>query len=72
MANAKGPRPLRVYMGRDVTEAELCVAFLLSAGIPAEVENPLTHQVLSAVEKVLDQERGVGVIVPSTREADAK
>ncbi len=57
--------PVRIFVGRSLMEAELCVSFLESAGIHAYVENEATHEAFGAVELALDEKTGVGVVVSS-------
>ena len=64
--------PVRVYLGRSLTEAELCVAFLRGMRIPAEIENPETLVVLDGVGVTADQREGYAVLVPSRRAAEAQ
>ncbi len=71
-APSGGVRPVRVFVARSVTEAELAVAFLGDRGIPAQVENPLTQMTLSPIEQVIDGAEGVPVVVPSDRSAAAR
>jgi hypothetical protein len=69
--HAGGVVPVRVFVARNVTEAELAVVFLGEKGIPARVENPLSHMTLSVLEPVLDGAEGVSVVVASDRSAEA-
>ena len=64
-------RPARVYLGKNMTEAELCVAFLRGMGIPAEIENPETLWVLDGAAPRVDQLVGYSVLVSSDRAAEA-
>ncbi|MHC4821486.1 MAG: putative signal transducing protein [Planctomycetota bacterium] len=57
--------PVRIFVGKSLMEAELCVSFLESTGIHAYVENEATHEAFGAVELALDEKTGVGVVVSS-------
>ena len=70
--NGRKTHPVRVFVARTMTEADLLVGFLQGEGIAARVENALTEQVLYGVEKMLDQEPGIGVVVSSDRQAEAE
>jgi hypothetical protein len=71
-APSGGVRPVRVFIARSVTEAELAVVFLGDRGIPARVENPLTQMTLSPIEGAIDGADGIPVVVPSDRAVAAK
>ena len=68
---AEGVHPVRVFLAKDITEAQLAVAFLEDRGIPARVENPLSHMTFSVIEPVIDGAEGVPLVVPSDRSAEA-
>jgi hypothetical protein len=70
--HAGGVVPMRVFLARDMTEAQLAVAFLEDRGIPAKVESPLSHMTLSVIESVIDGAEGVAIVVPSDRSAVAR
>ncbi len=63
-------RPVRVFVARNVTEANLAVAFLEESGVPAKVEDALEEVVFDGMH-ILGKE-GVGVVVASDREAAAR
>jgi len=71
MTKKEPNHPVRVFSGRDLFDAELCVSFLRSEGIPASVEDPASHAVLSAMADE-GGGHGVGVTVPSDRAAEAE
>ena len=67
MAKRSDSRLSRVYLAKTRMEADLAVAWLEERGIPARVENPLTEELLSVLEPILNQEEGIGVLVASDR-----
>ncbi len=72
MKRPEGVHPIRVFVARNLMEAELAVDFLEDRGIPSRVENPLTHGTLSVIEPLIDGIEGVAVVVSSDRAAAAE
>jgi hypothetical protein len=69
MKGKPGARPIRVHRAMSITEAELCVGFLRSHGIPAAVDDAATHGTLDGIATIVE---GIWITVPSDREAEAR
>ena len=70
MTPKRDAHPVRIFVARSRTEANLAIAFLEDKGIHAQVENAATHDVLDGVADILDQ--GLWVVVASDRAAEAR
>lgn len=60
-----GVHPVRVFVARTMTEAQLAVAYLEDRGIAARVEDEYSHEALAGIERMLDGKEGIGVAVAS-------
>ncbi len=71
MTSGGGAR-VRVYVGRTLIEAELCVSFLRSEGVAAVLEDRATARALHGMIEAFDPGGGPGVLVPPQEEARAR
>ena len=67
-----GVRPVRVFLAKSLTEANLAVAFLEEAGIRAQVQDENFHRSLDGAALNVASGGGIGVVVSSDKSVAAE